>query len=346
MRPDRLVDIALRCYPAWWQDRYAIEVRTVADDLRTAGRSSVRIFLDLVVGMFRVRRDAVGMPRSYPLWNARTRVSVATATLPFVLLAPVVVACSGSTGLRAKGTRVVYSGFSLFPHGLMRFGKGGLLPAPPLTPAATVISWAELAVLVVSLLTLVTVFYGWASILGAVRHAGPRPRRWARLLAWTPALVIVVFIALTALATRVGPHEWTSTGGRPMAPVGGTVGLAHLLIHLAQVVLVGGWLLSAAAIAAVARWTEMTPFALRTGTRVSSVTAALAVLLAAALAAWGVGVILQAHQAGHGTYTVFEFGHLSLWPVSAAAALLACHLSLTGATRAHQGSQVVAGLCG
>jgi len=344
MTPDRLVDAALRCYPAWWRDRYAGEVRTVSDDLRAAGRSSVRIVLDLVVGMLRVRRDAVGMPHTYPLWNARTRTSVAVATLPFVLLAPVVIAGAGSTGLRAGGTNVVYTGFSLFPHGLMRFGKGGLLPAPPLTPAATVISWAELAVLAVSLLALVTVFYGWASLLGAVRHAGPG-RSWrVRLLAWTPLLVSVVVIGLGVASTVVGPHEWASSHGRPMAPVGGNLALAHLLGQLAQAVLIGGWLLSAAAIAAVARRTQMTSFALRTGARVSSVTAALAFLLAASFAALVVGVVLQADQAGHGTFTVFAFGHLSLWPVSAVAALLACYLSAAGAARARRGSRVVAGL--
>jgi hypothetical protein len=283
------------------------------------------------------------MPRSYGLWNTRTRVSVAMATLPFVLLAPVVVASFDFTGLRAGGAAVEYSGFSLFPHGLMRFGRTGPLPAPPLTPAATVISWAELAVLVVSLATLVTVLYGLANIMVAVRFAGPGRSRRARLLTWTPALVVVVSVTLVALASRVGPHEWMGTSGH-VVPVGGNVALEHLYSRLAQVALVGGWLLSTAAIASVARRVEMPPVALRTGARVSSITAALAVLLAAALAACGAGVALQAHQAVHGTFTVFDFGHLWLWPLSAAAALLACYLSLTGASRALRGSRVVADL--
>ena len=344
MSPDRWVDAALRCYPAWWRERYAGEVRGVADDLRSAGRSSARIVVDLVAGMVCVRRDAVGMPRSYGLWNARTRVSVATATLPYVLLAPIVLIGVGFTGLRAKGGTVIYSGFSLFPRGLMRLEHGRPVPAPHLTPAATVISWAELAVLVVSLLSLFTVLYGWGNFVAAVRNAGPGRSRWTRLCSWMPAGVVVAFLTLNAVADRAQPHAWTSTSLHTVVPVGGNVALFHLFRGLAQVVVVGGWLGSAVAFAAVARRAEMTPFDLRIGARVSSITAGLAVLLGAAFAAWGVGVLLQAHQAGRGTFTVFEFGHLSLWPLTAAAAVVACYLSVAGAARARQGSRVVADL--
>jgi hypothetical protein len=345
MRSDRLVDAALRCYPAWWRDRYAGEVRTVSDDLRAGGRSSVRIVLDLVVGMVRVRRDAIGMPCSYPLWNARTRASVATATLPFVLLAPFVLACIGFTGLRAEGGTVYYSGF-LFPRGLMRFGHTGLLPAPPLTPAASLIFWAEGAILVVALLTLMTVMYGWGNFIVAVRNAAPGRSRWARVLGWTPGLVVVAFIGFSVLAGRFRPHEWVGVLNHASRPVGGNAALVRLFQDLALVALVGGWLLSVVVVAAVARRYEMTPFDLRVGARVSSIMAVLAVLMGLALAAWGAGVFLQARQAGQGTFTVVEFGHPSLWPLSTAAALLACTLSVSGAARARQGSRVVAELGG
>jgi hypothetical protein len=343
MNPDRWFDVALRCYPAWWQERYAGEVRTVADDLRSAGRNPARIVVDLVVGMVRVRRNAVGMPRTYRLWNARTRQSVATATLPFVLLAPFVLAGVGYTGLRAKGGTVFYSGF-LFPRGLMRFGRTGPLPAPPLTPAATLIFWAEGAIMVLALLTLFAVLYGWGNFVAAVRNAAPGQSRWTRALGWTPALVVVAFIGLTALASRFTPHGWIGVVGHPSRQVGGNPALFRLTHDLAQVALVGGWLLSVATIAVLARRYEMTPFDLRVGARVSSIMAILAVLMGGALAAWGAGVFLQAHQAGHGTFTVVEFVHPSLWPLSAAAALLACTLSISGATRARRGYRMVAEL--
>lgn len=345
MNADRWFDVALRGYPAWWQERYAGEVRTVADDLRTAGRSPARIVVDLVVGMVRVRRNAFGMPRTYRLWNSRTRQSVATATLPFVLLTPFVLAGVGFTGLRARGGTVFYSGF-LFPRGLMRFERTGPLPAPPLTPAATLIFWSEGAILLVSLLTLFTIVYGWGNFVAAVRNATPGRSRWARALGWTPALVVVAFIALSALATRFAPHGWRGVVGHPSRPIGGNPALLRLFHDLAQVALVGGWLLSVAAVAALARRYEMTPFDLSVGARVSSIMAVLAVLLGLALGAWGTGVYLQAHQAGRGTFTIVEFGHPSLWPLSAAAAVLACTLSVSGAARARRGYRIVAELGG
>lgn len=346
MRPDRLVDAALRCYPAWWQERYAGEVRTVSDDLRAAGRGSLRIVLDLLAGMVRVRRDGVGMPRTYPLWNARTRASVTVATLPFVLLAPLVVATFEFAGLRSGRMTVLYSGFSLFPHHLFHVVGGREVAAPPLTPGATVISWAELTALVIVLASLATALCGWSSLVGAVRAAPSGRRRGMRLLAWSPAIVVLAFVSLTVAAAQIGPRGWESSGGRPMVPIGGNVALGHAVELVAQAVLVGGWLLSALAIAVVARRVEMTPSALRAGAQISAAFAVLTVLLAAAFAAWGAGVVLQAHQAGSGHFTVFVFGRTSLWPVSTAAAAVVAYLSVTAALRARRGSRIVAELAG
>ncbi len=339
----RLVDLALACYPAWWRDRYGAEVRQVSDDLRFWGRSPVRITLDLLVGVFRVRRHARGMPMTYGLWNARTRVSVAAGTLPFVLLAPIVLACMGSSGLRAPGGRVFSSGV-LYPTDLLQFGRDGMRAAPPLTPAASLVYAAEGAVLVVFLLAFVTTIYGWGSLIGAVRRAGPGRGRWIQLSSWTPGIVVLLVVALSVAIGRTAPHGYHDVPGHPPVPIGGDVTLFHLFEALQRATLIGGWLLSVVAIAIVTRRSEMQPFDLRTGRNVSLVMAACAVLLAGAYVAWGVGMMLQTDEAAHGSFTIVRFSQQGLWPVSTVALAVGGYLSVVGAASARTGTRIVARL--
>lgn len=62
MTSQRAIDLALRCYPGWWQDRYADEVRVLSRDLTSEGRSSLIVTLNLLRGAIRARyrrpRDA------------------------------------------------------------------------------------------------------------------------------------------------------------------------------------------------------------------------------------------------------------------------------------------------
>ena len=272
---------------------------------------------------------------------------MATATLSFVLLAPLVLYASATAGLAHAGRPVTYSGFSFFPHGLRVVGHNGAsVPAPPLTPAAPYLFWSETVIAVVLVLTLCTLVYGWASLAGAVRRSGPGRGRWPRLLCWTPALVFLVPILLSAATSHYAPRGFRGVGGHPPVPVGGDPRALHLVQTGEHVAVVGAWLLSVVAVAVVARRTEMHPSDLRSGARVSSTIAFLAVVLALAFVTFRVAAAFQAAQSAHGAYTVVSLGYAGLWPVGVVAALLVSYLTVVGADRARQGSRTAAMLGG
>src|SRR5277367_722176 len=83
-----LVELALRCYPKWWTERYGDEMRAVIDDLEHEGRSERLIAMGLVRDALRSRLQARGMPRTYGLLATRTGESVATGTLPWLAIVP------------------------------------------------------------------------------------------------------------------------------------------------------------------------------------------------------------------------------------------------------------------
>ncbi len=63
-----LIDVALRCYPKWWTERYGEEMRAVIDDLEARGPiAQARSRSDCFATRLRSRLQARGMPRTYGL---------------------------------------------------------------------------------------------------------------------------------------------------------------------------------------------------------------------------------------------------------------------------------------
>ena len=90
MTGHQLADIALRCYPAWWRRLYGDEIGQLTDDLLSEGRSELRLAANLLGGALAARLWARAMPPRAELWLARTRASIAVATLPFLGVLPFV----------------------------------------------------------------------------------------------------------------------------------------------------------------------------------------------------------------------------------------------------------------
>jgi hypothetical protein len=312
MRSGQVVDLAIGLYPGWWRERYAEEVRVVADDLAADGRSTAMVTFSLLRGAVHARTSAQGMPRTYVLWSTRTRMSIAAATLPWMLVAPFLLMAMGTQSLHSGAGNVYYSGFN-FGMTHLQIAGAPPTPAPPLTPAGSVVPFASLAVGVLFLVTLAVLASGWIGLTGAIRRSAMPNRRRVRLLAWAPGFALLADIALIVAQTLARPRSFHSIGGRPFVAVGGHPLAAHVLGTVLGVVAIGGWLVSVACVAAAVKRADVAPSDLRFGKSVSLITTTLFALMLAAYMTWGVGLIVQARQSAHGNFTTIAYSHQDLW---------------------------------
>ena len=117
MSNERMVNLSLSCYPRWWRERYGDEVGVHAKDMVADGRSSVSLSLGLMLGAVRTRWTAQGMPKDYRLWSMRNKISIAGATLTWLLIAPIIGMTTGTqkVGLRFASTARPYHVPPLLP---------------------------------------------------------------------------------------------------------------------------------------------------------------------------------------------------------------------------------------
>jgi len=339
------VETALRCYPGWWRDRYADEVRSVSADLRTEGRSAARLTFDLIRGAIRVRTRADGMPKVYRLWATRTRLSIAVATLPWVLVAPLVLMAMGSQILHSsagQGGQVFPDGISLIgSNNLEVMGRHGPMPAPPLTPAGWVVIDASRAILVLFLVTLLVLIAGWSQLTGGIRKSSSPTRRRIALLAWAPGFAFLADISLIVTRNVVGPSAYREHGGGPMVPLNGNPAAAHSLGVVLEVVAILGWLVSIVCVAMAAKRAELARYDLRFGRTLSVVVAVLLAALLGAYSTWGIGLIVQARQSTRGSFTTIAYSNHALWLPAFMVLIVAGVLSALGARAAVRSWRVI-----
>ncbi len=307
------VELALRCYPSWWRERYADEVRVVAADLTAEGRSHFVVTLNLLRGALRARAGAHGLPKMYDLWSTRTRVSIAAATLPWLLMAPLLLIAMGTQSLHSSKGQVFWSGFSFLPRHLLIMGAPPT-PAPPLTPVATVVGYAGLAIAVLALVTIIVIAGGWFGFTSAIRHSASHHRRRLWLLAWTPGIALLADLALVIAQNQMRPTSFHASDKGQIVGVGGNPTGLHVLSVVVPSVEITGWLLAIACVAVASRRAEIGLSDLRFGKSVSIVVAILFALLLVAYATWGAALLVQARQAAGGNFTTIVFPHQSLWP--------------------------------
>ncbi len=305
MNTGKAIELALRCYPSWWRERYADEVRVVSRDLTAEGRSTLRVTLNLLGGAFQARSRAQGMPKTYGLWSVRTRTSIAAATLPWLLVAPFLGASVGNMSFHSSEGPVAASTISAIPTQLLIMKH--LTPAPPLAPAGRFVGYSYLALTVLSLVTFVVLISGWASLTSAIKRSTIAHRRRLRLLAWAPVFALLVDLVLVITQVTVRP---TITG---RGAAGGNPAISHLLNYALPTVAIVGWLISVACVGVAARRAEVAPTDLSFGKSVAVVVALLSALYVAAYAMWGIGLIVQARQSANGNFTTIAFSHSGLW---------------------------------
>jgi hypothetical protein len=335
------IDAALRCYPTWWRARYADEVRVVIDDLTLEGRSTTRVALDLLLGAVRVRARAKGMPKVYRLWATRTRLSIARATLSWLLAAPLVLIAMGSQSLHSSAGRVFPPQLTVFgTNDLMVMGRHAAMPAPSLAPAGRIVVGATLAITVLFLVTVVVLATGWIRFSGGIGLSSAHRRRVA-LLVWAPGFAVLAVIGVVIAQTVVRPTSYQSSGSGALVPLNGHPEATHVLAIVLPVVAIAGWLVSIVCVAMAAKRAEVAPKDLRFGRNVSIIVVSLFAALLAAYATWGVGLILQTRQASHGNFTTITYSNQYLWLPMVLLLIVALSLSAFSARAAARSWRVI-----
>lgn len=341
MKSSRAVSWALRLYPGWWKERYADEVLAISDDLMSDGKAAVWVALNLLRGAVAARTDARGMPRSYKLWTTRTRVSIATSTLPWMVLAPLALFALAGGGLHSSSGIVYWSGFSLFPTNSFIERGANQVPAPDLTPVGPVVEWSAVAMFLLVLVTFIVLVYGWTQFSGGVARTSSPSRRKLRLMARAPVISVLVDIALFVAWAIVTPHSFHWNGGGPMIPTDGHPAVAHVLIDTLHVVAWAGWAISIICVAVAAKRADLEPADLRCGRSVAITVATLFTLMAVACVTWSVGLLIQSRQAVGGNFTTVTYLHPGALLPTALALVAGAVLSILGARAARSSWRVV-----
>jgi hypothetical protein len=324
----RAIKLALSCYPSWWRQRYGDEVSVHAADMVTDGRSPAALSLSLILGAVRTRWTGRGMPQEYRLWSMRNRLSIAGATLTWLLVAPIPAIVLGN---QRVGTRL---------------SSGSAYHAPfvlPVPPAARIVTYSTLAMAVVALVTFLLLLAGWSHLIGGIRRSGGPRRAQSFWLTSVPGIAFLVFLAgavfdwtvlrPSSLVVSGGDHHITYLNGHPVA--------AHDAGIALTVIGVVGWLLSIVCIAVVAKRSEIEPSELRFGTGLSTAVAALFALLLCAYVSWGIGLTLEGHQAAHGAFNTITYAHQELWLPMAILLVVAVAVSLASARTARRSWNVL-----
>jgi hypothetical protein len=336
-----LVELALRCYPTWWNERYGEEMRAVIDDLQHEGRSESRIAIGLLRDALRSRFQARGMPHNFGLLAARTRTSVATGTLPWLAIVPFLSYVIGRFTLTSS-SGAVESGY---PFQLTLFrtrvvsepGVHWVLPS--ISTSTWIVGGATMFMDALFALTLLVLIVGLGVLrYGIVREKGQN-RRSLYVLTWVPVVAVVVLVAM-----RIA-QQYLTDGSRPEGPggqfVGGHSALAALMGNFMWVVAIGGWLLTIVGVTVVARRANLPPETLRFGRTVSVMTSVSLTLTFIAYLVGGVALAIQnreSHVAGAivATYTLHD-----VWLPMAFALGVSCVTSIWGATVARRSWRII-----
>jgi len=269
------------------------------------------------------------MPKDYRLWSMRNKISIAGATLTWLLIAPIIGMTTGTqkVGLRFASTARPYH----------------VPPLLPTAPAARIVTYAGLAMGIIAFITVLLLISGWSHLIGGIRRSNAPDQSRTLWLAWVPGIsfllwlvgAIVDWIAIRPSAMTISgrDHHITYLNGYPAT--------AHVFGIALTVTGIGGWLLSIACIAVVAKRSEVDLSELRFGTGLSTTVSALFALLFAAYVAWGIGLTLEGRQAAFGGFNVISYSRQSLWLPTAILLGLAVAISIASARAARKSWNVL-----
>jgi hypothetical protein len=335
-----LIDVALRCYPKWWTERYGEEMRAVIDDLEDEGRSRRAIAFGLFRDAARSRLQARGMPRTYGMLANRTRTSVAIGTIPWLAIVPFVLVVIGRYTLRPRSNELIVG----YPFVLTPFRTKALEAGHTVFPAISSASWViGISVMVVEalfLLTLIVLAIGLAALrYGILREMG-RNRSWMYWTTWAPAYTVLGIVALDfaqfGFDHHRHPQDALVNGQFSVTMVGGHPALAALMGNLMWSVAIGGWLFSMIALVVVANRANLPPDTLRFGRTVSVLTSISLSLTFIAFMVWGIAIDVQSGEAHVAGVIVASYPHHDLWLPMALVLGLTCATSIWAATTARR----------
>jgi hypothetical protein len=275
------------------------------------------------------------MPRDYPLWAARNRVSIAAATLPWLLLVPIATLTIGSQKI---GSTVVQDG-------------QGRLRRLPVAPASRIVTFSGVAMLILFLVTLLLLIGGWSHLVGGIRRSSAPDRARTLRVAWVPgitaAMLVVGFVVEEVLRPSAFVETNTVTASGRYIPhvhyLSGYPAAAHAVGAALAVVGIAGWLLSIGCVGFAAERAEIDPGGLRYGTGLSTAVAVLFSLLLATYVTWGIGLTLQAREAAHGQFSVVTYSRQDLWLPMAVLLGLGVAVSIASARTARRSWNLLVG---
>jgi hypothetical protein len=224
------IQLALRCYPRWWRDRYGPDQEALVEDLkadqsRKAWLASGDWVLasSFLVGAVRARCTGFGMPAVPELWQLRARTAIIAGILLGALAAPVAVLM---LGINEYGTG----------QGVFR-----------LSAAGEAMQWETPVLDVLLLAFLIQLAWAAAELSSEMRSLAP-PRRWLLVTAVTlvPVVAVALGFVLLIAAGQLRPvisggwgsghrvtHVIYSYPGHPLA--------ATVLFGAGLTALLGGW---------------------------------------------------------------------------------------------------------
>jgi hypothetical protein len=335
-----LIDVALRCYPKWWTERYGEEMHAVIEDLEHEGRSSSSIAFGLFRDAVRSRLLARGMPRTYGLVAHRTRTSIAASTLPWLLVIPFLTLVSKGMTLRSSSGYVEIG----WPFQLTSF-RTHVVPERGMHwvhPSISTATWiVGTSTMVMNALFIIT-FFTLVIALGVLRYGIVREKRHNRrstyLLTWVAPVTLLVFVALVIVQLML-THGSRPTEATPTSPTiwtGGHSALAALAGNLMWTVAIVGWLVSMAGIIAVANRATLPPETLRFGRSTSVLTSVSLSLTFLAFVVCGVAIEVQNHESHVAGAIVATYPRFAFWLPMTIVLGLASVVSIASATSARR----------
>jgi hypothetical protein len=294
-----IIDVALRCYPKWWTERYGEEMRAVIDDLENEGRSRKLIAVGLLRDALRSRLQARGMPRTYGLLANRTKTSVAASTLPWMAVVPFVGFITGrfvlhsSSGFVEKGypfqltlfrTRVQSTAGTHWVH-------------PSMSTATWVVGISTMVITGLFVVTLMMLGFGLGSLRKGIDRERSRNRRSMYLLTWVPPVTLLaIFVFEVAQLLLNGNGHFNPGINGHISWAGGHPALAALMGNLMWTTAISGWLVTMGGLAVVANRVNLPPATLRFGRTVSVLTSISMTLTLVAFVIWVAALHVQSSQ--------------------------------------------------
>ena len=335
-----LIDVALRCYPKWWTERYGDEMRAVIDDLEHEGRSEGSIAVGLFRDALRSRLLARGMPRTYGLVAHRTRTSIAASTLPWLAVIPFLTLVTSRLALHSS-SGVVETGFpfeltSLRTRVVSEPGVHWVRPS--ISTATRVIGMSSMFMDALYVVTLLILVLALGVLRNGILREKSHNRRSLYLLTWVAPVTFLVIVALDVLqlALTHGSTPYQATPTSAVVVIGGHSALAALVGNLMWTVATIGWLGSIAGIVLVANRATLPPETLRFGRTASVMTSVSLTLTFLAFTVWGIAINVQNHQSHVAGAITATYPRFAFWLPMTIALGLACVVSIACAISARR----------